>query len=171
MSHLNSSSSLFQSLAFSRRLRRDHVYVEAYHQLVILRCAIMLRTPLPLTHSHFHLHLPESREDIRSILHASSHQTFPYTISPPSEPTTTNAAFSHAYHFVAAARASLIGPSQCSLKNDSLPVREDAKLVLESFLWVTTSYPIGRPQRGTTCFCAARSSRCVPPSPGCFDAS
>lgn len=86
----------------------------------------------------------------------------------PSEPAATSkAAFARVFRAIAAACAALVGPAQWDPRSDSLPVREDAKLVLKYF---SRYVPIDRPSRSTVSFCAARSSRYIsPPSHG-FDA-
>ncbi|KAI0306232.1 ARM repeat-containing protein [Multifurca ochricompacta] len=76
-----------------------------------------------------------SPEALRSLLHANAHQSFLYAISRfgPTEPAATKAAFARALRAIAAASAELVGPSQWGIKDDSSPVREDAKLALEYF--------------------------------------
>jgi len=104
----------------------------------------MLRNPLPPTHPpRLPFPLLGSPEALRSILHANAHQAFLYAISRfgPSESTATKAAFARALRAIAAACAELVGPSQWGLKDDSSPVREDAKLALEYFFQVIILRP------------------------------
>jgi armadillo repeat-containing protein 8 len=86
--------------------------------------------------------IPGSPEALRSILHANAHRAFLFAMSRfgPSEPTATKAAFARALRAIAAACAELVGPSQWGLKDDSSPVREEAKLALEYFFQVITSH-------------------------------
>ena len=128
----------------------------------------------------FHLPIPVllspllgSPQALRSLLHANAHQAFLYAISrfDPSEPTATKAAFTRALRAIAAACAELVGPSQWGLRDDSSPVREEAKLALDYFFQVITlHHPASRSSRVTN-NSVARSSRCVPPAPhGYLDA-
>jgi hypothetical protein len=114
-----------------------------------------------------------SPQALRSLLHANAHQAFLYAISrfDPSEPTVTKAAFARALRAIAAACAELVGPSQWGLRDDSSPVREEAKLVLDYFFQVIAlRHPAFRSLRLTN-NSVARSSRCVPPTPhGYLDA-
>jgi len=84
--------------------------------------------------------LQGSPEALRSLLHANAHQAFLYAISrlDPSESTAVKAAFARALRAMAVACAELVGPSQWGLRDDSSPVREDAKLALEYFFQVIT---------------------------------
>ena len=94
-----------------------------------------------------------SPQALRSLLHANAHQAFLYAISrfDPSEPTATKAAFARALRAIAAACAELVGPSQWGLRDDSSPVREEAKLVLDYFFQVTTlRHPAFRSSRTLT---------------------
>ncbi|KAI0263468.1 ARM repeat-containing protein [Gloeopeniophorella convolvens] len=74
-----------------------------------------------------------SPEALRSLLHANAHQAFLYAIARfgPSESPATKAAFARGLRALAVACAELVGPSQWGLKDDSSPVREDARLALE----------------------------------------
>ncbi|KAI0253577.1 ARM repeat-containing protein [Lactifluus subvellereus] len=76
-----------------------------------------------------------SPEALRSLLLSNAHQAFLYAISrfSPSESPATKAAFSRALRAIAVACAELVGPSQWGLRDDSSPVREDAKIALEYF--------------------------------------
>jgi len=87
--------------------------------------------------------LSGSPEALRSILHANAHRAFLYAISRfgPAESPTTKAAFARALRAIAAACAELVGPSQWGLRDDSSPVREDAKHALEYFFQVITLRP------------------------------
>ena len=94
-----------------------------------------------------------SPQALRSLLHANAHQAFLYAISrfDPSEPTATKAAFARALRAIAAACAELVGPSQWGLRDDSSPVREEAKLVLDYFFQVITlRHPAFRSSRTLT---------------------
>jgi hypothetical protein len=95
-----------------------------------------------------------SPEALRSILHANAHQAFLYAISRfgASEPATTKAAFARALRAIAAACADLVGPSQWGLKDDSSPVREDAKVALDYFFQVISSHPIDPSHANTTSY-------------------
>lgn len=86
----------------------------------------------------FLLPLLGSPEALRSLLHANAHQAFLYAISrfDSSEPAATKAAFARALRAIAVACAELVGPSQWGLRDDSSPVREDAKLALDYFFQV-----------------------------------
>jgi hypothetical protein len=114
-----------------------------------------------------------SPEALRSLLHANAHQAFLYAISrfDPSEPTAIKAAFARALRAIAVACAELVGPSQWGLRDDSSPVREDAKLALDYFFQVILlRHSALHAPRGTNSP-AARSSRCLPPPPyGFLDA-
>jgi hypothetical protein len=115
--------------------------------------------------------LPGSPEALRSLLHANAHQAFLYAISrfDPSEPTATKAAFARALRAIAVACAELVGPSQWGLRDDSSPVREDAKLALDYFFQVISlCHSALHSPRGTNSFSVARSSRRVPPPPHGF---
>ena len=94
----------------------------------------LLHLPIPL------LPLLGSPQALRSLLHANAHQAFLYAISrfDPSEPTATKAAFARALRAIATACAELVGPSQWGIKDDSSPVREEAKLALDYFFQVFT---------------------------------
>ena len=103
-------------------------------------------------HLLFLLLLPGSPEALRSLLHANAHQAFLFAISrfDPSEPTSIKAAFARALRAIAVACAELVGPSQWGLRDDSSPVREDAKIALDYFFQVTTlRYSALHPPRGT----------------------
>ena len=88
----------------------------------------------------FHLPIPPlgSPQALRSLLVANAHQAFLYAISSfdPSESIATKAAFARALRAIAAACAELVGPSQWGLRDDSSPVREEAKLALDYFFQV-----------------------------------
>jgi hypothetical protein len=138
------------------------------HHLLILWCAIIARGVFFTYEYPFSL-LPflGSPQALRSLLHANAHQAFLYAISrfDPSEPTATKAAFARALRAIAAACAELVGPSQWGLRDDSSPVREEAKLALDYFFQVIAlRNPASRSSRLTN-NSVARSSRCVPPSP------
>jgi len=83
-----------------------------------------------------------SPEALRSILRANAHRAFLYAISRfgPAESPTTKAAFARALRAIAAACAELVGPSQWGIRDDSSPVREDAKHALEYFFQVIILY-------------------------------
>ncbi|KAI0045366.1 ARM repeat-containing protein [Auriscalpium vulgare] len=76
-----------------------------------------------------------SPEALRSLLHANAHQALLYAISrfEPTEPPQVKAAFARALRALAAAAAELVGPTQWGLRDDSSPVRDDAKLALDYF--------------------------------------
>jgi hypothetical protein len=144
------------------------------HHLPILWYAIIAADVSFTYQSPFSLFpLLGSPQALRSLLHANAHQAFLYAISrfDASESTATKAAFARALRAIAAACAELVGPSQWGLRDDSSPVREEAKLVLDYFFQVITlRHPAFRSSRVTN-NSVARSSRCVPPSPyGYLDA-
>ena len=127
----------------------------------------LLHLPIPL------LPLLGSPQALRSLLHANAHQAFLYAISrfDPSEPTATKAAFARALRAIATACAELVGPSQWGIRDDSSPVREEAKLALDYFFQVITlRHPAFR-SSWVTNNSVARSPRYIPPTPhGYLDA-
>ncbi|KAI0029217.1 ARM repeat-containing protein [Vararia minispora EC-137] len=73
-------------------------------------------------------------EAVKCLLRANAHQVVLYAISrfEPTEVPTLQAAFARALRAVAAACAELVGPSQWGVQDHSSPVREDAKIALDS---------------------------------------
>jgi hypothetical protein len=140
-----------QSPQYTRSVRRCCRITGQYpcrgcpcHHLLILRYAIIAADSLSPTKFPFSLlHLLGSPQALCSLLHANAHQAFLYAISrfDPSEPTATKAAFARALRAIAAACAELVGPSQWGLRDDSSPVREEAKLALDYFFQVNHAAP------------------------------
>jgi armadillo repeat-containing protein 8 len=131
---------IFEAAAGSQ----DDIRVEAAQVIISLSYGAqsLLRTPcrvvIPDPPSPLLLSLSGSPEALRSLLLSNAHQAFLYAISrfSPSEPPATKAAFSRALRALAVACAELVGPSQWGLRDDSSPVRDDAKLALEYFFQV-----------------------------------
>jgi hypothetical protein len=176
--HPNPSSSLLPALSNLSMHRNNSKMLRDRRMISVLRLPtssppyLMVRNiccgrlfHIPTFHTPPLLGSPEA---LRSLLHANAHQAFLYAISRfgPSEPTATKAAFARALRAIAVACAELVGPSQWGLRDDSSPVREDAKLALDYFFQVIMLRH-SAPQ-GANSFFAARSSRCVPPPPHGF---
>jgi armadillo repeat-containing protein 8 len=133
---------------------QDDIRVEAAQVITSLSYGAqsLLRTPFRVVIPDVPLSffsLSGSPEALRSLLLSNAHQAFLYAISrfSPSEPPATKAAFSRALRALAVACAELVGPSQWGLRDDSSPVRDDAKLALEYFFQVMRCAHHLRPTR------------------------
>ena len=120
---------------------QDDIRVEAAQVITSLSYGAqsLLRTPPARPHpSPLPTSLSGSPEALRSLFLSNAHQAFLYAISrfSSSESPATKAAFSRALRAIAVACAELVGPSQWGLRDDSSPVREDAKIALEYFFQV-----------------------------------
>ena len=82
--------------------------------------------------------LSGSPEALRSLLRADAPQAFLYAISNfgPTHSVTLKAAFARALRALAVAISETVGPSQWGLRSDTLDIRYDAKVALDSLFQV-----------------------------------